>query len=95
MAAHNQDGVVDVDGAFTRTDEALEAVLIEFLADVLVTTDLEAASWDVWMLDLLVLRIDGLIHGNWKDGEVTLLVMQLAICQDIIDEDRSLQFEEA
>ena len=55
MATHDQDGIVDVDGAFACSDEAFEAVLVELLAYVLITANLEAATRNVRVLNFLIL----------------------------------------
>ena len=55
VAAHDQDGIVNVDGTFTCSDEALETVLVELLAYVFIPSDLKAASRNVRMLNLLIL----------------------------------------
>ena len=54
VATHDQDWIVDVDGTFARSNKTLQAVLVELLAYVLLTADLEAATRNIGMFNLLI-----------------------------------------
>lgn len=94
MATHDQDRIVNIDGTFTCTNKALKAVLIELLTNVLIATDLEAATWDIWVLNLLILRVYSLIHRNREYCQVTLLMIEFVIRQDIVNYYSSFQLKE-
>lgn len=97
VAFHYEYGVVNVDGAFSRADQALEAIVVNFVGQVLLVVDREFSSWNIWVLYLLVLLIHILIHRYWKDSQITLLMHQLLrrLLEYLWNENISLQLQEA
>ena len=79
MSAHNQERIIHIYRAFLGPDQTLQTILFEFLIDLLVTADLEAAPWHLRVLYPLVLAVDHLVHGDWVNRKGTLLVEKLTI----------------